>query len=167
MNVCFLKFKLDYLKFQKYIAGDVKEEVPLDILYLYLPLDIHYLSRFRHDPDADSVEKQTFLFEAGAGKRQVKGRQGSIIHRGCKGSRTTGLTDHLPEILVLRGNGGEVRGNFRGPRKMGVAEWAPANDGTGRPVNEGIVSLEPEKSQYHGKRKRLNEQKLDHIAMVP
>ena len=48
-----------------------------------------------------------------------------------------------------------------------MAERAPAHDGTSRPVNEGIVSLEPGESQYHGNQRVLDEQELDSIAMVP
>ena len=71
-----------------------------------------------------------------------------------------GLVEHLPEVLVLRRNGGEVWGL----QAMGVPEQAPAYDGTSRPVNEGIVSLEPGESQYHGNLRRLDELELDMLA---
>jgi hypothetical protein len=69
-------------------------------------------------------------------------------------NRAENLAENLPEVLVLRGNSGEVRGFFRAHRKkswgrlhqlqaMSVVERAPAHDSTSSPVDKGIVSLEP------------------------
>ena len=59
------------------------------------------------------------------------------------------------------------QGMLRRLQTMGVAEQTQANDSTRRPVDEGIVSLEPRESQNHGNLTGLDEQELNGLAVIP